>query len=177
MGLAPTSVWRVPPHPPLQLEDPSLKPTPLPSPPFPSLFPPPLLALFARLREGAAQAGGGGGVLGRRGGGGGGGLQAALGAGPTSGGTRQFQNNFYKPSPLSSENRQIEFAKTVFCKLLLSGWVAFPWLWAFCLVGLRTQTQNAAFFGRKGPERKPWPRGKSLNRKKRSQRVFWTLAF
>ena len=34
------------------------------------------------------------------------------------------------------------------------------------LVGLRTQTQNAAFFERKGPERKPWPRGKSSNRKK-----------
>ena len=34
------------------------------------------------------------------------------------------------------------------------------------LVGLRTQTQNAAFFERKGPKRKPWPRGKSLNRKK-----------
>ena len=39
-------------------------------------------------------------------------------------------------------------------------------------MGLRTQTQNAAFFERKGPERKPWPRGKSLNRKKRSQCVF-----
>ena len=34
------------------------------------------------------------------------------------------------------------------------------------LVGLRTQTQNAVFFERKGPKRKPWPRGKSLNRKK-----------
>ena len=34
------------------------------------------------------------------------------------------------------------------------------------LVGLRTQTQNAASFERKGPKRKPWPRGKSLNRKK-----------
>ena len=33
------------------------------------------------------------------------------------------------------------------------------------LAGLDTQTQNAAFFERKGPERKPWPRGKSLNRK------------
>ena len=33
-------------------------------------------------------------------------------------------------------------------------------------MGLRTQTQNAAFFERKGPKRKPWPRGKSLNRKK-----------
>ena len=40
------------------------------------------------------------------------------------------------------------------------------------LVGLRTQTQNAALFERKGPEREPWPRGKSLNRKKRSQCVF-----
>ena len=29
------------------------------------------------------------------------------------------------------------------------------------LVGLRTQTQNAAFFERKGPKRKPWPRGRS----------------
>ena len=45
------------------------------------------------------------------------------------------------------------------------------------LVGLRTQTQNAAFFERKGPERKPWPRGRSLNRKTWSQCVFWTLAF
>ena len=60
---------------------------PLPSPPSPSLSPPPTLALFARLREGAAQAGGGGGVLGRKGVEGGG-LQAALGARPTSGGTR-----------------------------------------------------------------------------------------
>ena len=34
------------------------------------------------------------------------------------------------------------------------------------LVGLETQTQNAAFFERKRPERKPWPRGKPLNRKK-----------
>ena len=30
------------------------------------------------------------------------------------------------------------------------------------LVGLRTQTQNAAFFERKGPKRKPWPRGKAI---------------
>ena len=45
------------------------------------------------------------------------------------------------------------------------------------LVGLRTQTQNAASFERKGPKRKPWPRGKSLNRKKWSRCVFWTLAF
>ena len=40
------------------------------------------------------------------------------------------------------------------------------------LVGLRTQMQNATFFERKGPERKSWPRGKPLNRKKRSQCVF-----
>ena len=33
-------------------------------------------------------------------------------------------------------------------------------------MGLRTQTQNAAFCERKGPKRKPWPRGKSLSRKK-----------
>ena len=45
------------------------------------------------------------------------------------------------------------------------------------LVGLRTQTQNAAFFERKGPECKPWPRGKPLKRKKQSQCVIWTLAF
>ena len=29
----------------------------------------------------------------------------------------------------------------------------------------------------KWPKRKPWPRGKSLNRKTWSQCVFWTLAF
>ena len=34
------------------------------------------------------------------------------------------------------------------------------------LAGLETQTQNAAFFERKRPERKPWHRKKSLNRKK-----------
>ena len=47
-----------------------------------------------------------------------------------------------------------------------------PRIWTKSLVGLKTQTQNAAFFERKGPERKPWPRGKSFNRKKRSQCVF-----
>ena len=40
------------------------------------------------------------------------------------------------------------------------------------LVGLRTQMQNAEFFERNGPKRKPWPRGNSLNRKKWSQCVF-----
>ena len=50
----------------------------LPSPPSPLLFPPPPLALFAMLRDGAAQAGVGGGVLGE-------GPPAVLGARPTSG--------------------------------------------------------------------------------------------
>ena len=51
--------------------------------------------------------------------------------------------------------------------------------WLKGLAGLETQTQNAAFFERKRPKRKPWHRGKSLNRKKkkRLQCVFWTLAF
>ena len=39
--------------------------------------------------------------------------------------------------------------------------------WQVILAGLDTQTQNAAFFERKRPKRKPWHRGKSLNRKKR----------
>ena len=85
MGLAPTGVWRVPPpHPPLQLEDPSLKPKPLP----PSLFPPPPLALLAMLRESGTGRpslvwgqGSQGGVEGE-------GPPAVLGAGPTSRGTR-----------------------------------------------------------------------------------------
>ena len=34
------------------------------------------------------------------------------------------------------------------------------------LAGLETQMQSASFFERKRPERKPWPRGRSLNRKK-----------
>ena len=56
MGLAPTGVCRVPPHPPLSLEDPLLPSSP--STP---------LGLFARLREGAAQAVGGEGSQGARG--------------------------------------------------------------------------------------------------------------
>ena len=48
-------------------------------------------------------------------------------------------------------------------KALLSPTQAF---WAKRLAGLETQTQNAAFFERKRPKRKPWHRGKSLNRKK-----------
>ena len=88
VGLAPPGVWRVPPPSPIVIGGPFPQAKPLPSPPSPSLSAPPLLALFARLWEGAAQAGGGGGVLGRKGVGGG--LQAALGARPTSGSTRQF---------------------------------------------------------------------------------------
>ena len=60
-----------PPHPPLQLEDPSLKPKPFPPRPLPPSSPHPL-ALFAMPRDGAAQSGVGGGVLGCRGGRGGG---------------------------------------------------------------------------------------------------------
>ena len=63
---------------------------------------------------------------------------------------------------------------------IAKSWIAqFPELraWVPHLVGFRTQTQNAAFFERKGPERKPWPRGKPLKRKTESQCVFWTLAF
>ena len=46
------------------------------------------------------------------------------------------------------------------------------------LSGLKNaNAKRRVFFERKGAERKPWPRGKSLNRKKRSQCVFGTLAF
>ena len=45
-------------------------------------------------------------------------------------------------------------------------WTAFPEAAQKEIVGLRTQTRNAALFERKGPERKPWPRGKPLKRKK-----------
>ena len=38
------------------------------------------------------------------------------------------------------------------------------------LAGL--ETQNAAFFERKRPKRKPWHRGKSLNRKKNDRNAF-----
>ena len=34
-------------------------------------------------------------------------------------------------------------------------------------MGIRMQTQNAAFFERKGPERKPWPRGSLENARKK----------
>ena len=44
------------------------------------------------------------------------------------------------------------------------------------LAGLETQSQNAAFSERKRPERKPWPRGKSLNRKKTIAMRFWNAS-
>ena len=91
VGLALTGVWRVPPPSPIAIGGPFPQANPLPSPPSPSLFPPPLLALFARLRDGGGPGWWGGGVLGRRGVEGGGGVpQAALGARPTSGGTRPY---------------------------------------------------------------------------------------
>ena len=55
VGLAPAPLWRVPPTPSLQLEDPSFKPQPFPSPPSPSLFPPIPLALSATLGKGRAR--------------------------------------------------------------------------------------------------------------------------
>ena len=69
MGLALTGVWRLPPPSPIAIGGPFSQGKALPSPPAPSLFPPPLLALFAMLRDGAAQSGVGGGVLGCGGGG------------------------------------------------------------------------------------------------------------
>ena len=45
------------------------------------------------------------------------------------------------------------------------------------LAGLRTQTENAAFFECKNLNASPGPGGKSLKRKKYSQCAFWTLAF
>ena len=71
-----------PPHPPKQLEDPSLKPQPFPPhPPLPLPLTP--LGLFAMLWEGVAWAGVAEGAKGRA-------LQVALGARPTSGGTRDL---------------------------------------------------------------------------------------
>ena len=58
-----------PPHPPLQLEHPSLKPNPFPPPPSPFLFPRPPLALFCNAPGRGGPVWCGGGVLGCRGGG------------------------------------------------------------------------------------------------------------
>ena len=42
------------------------------------------------------------------------------------------------------------------------------------LSGLKNaKTQNAAFFERKGPKRKPWPRGKSLSVQKNDRNAFF----
>ena len=41
------------------------------------------------------------------------------------------------------------------------------------LAGLEMRTQHAAFFERKRPKRKPWHRGKSLNRKKRYRNALF----
>ena len=76
-----------PPQPHIAIGGPFPQAKALPSPPAPSLFPPPPLALFAMLRDGAAQSGVGGGVLGCKGGRGEG-PPAVLGARPTSGATR-----------------------------------------------------------------------------------------
>ena len=47
-----------------------------------------------------------------------------------------------------------------------------PFAGTLPLAGLETQTQNAAFFERKRPKRKPWPRGKSLNRANNDRNAF-----
>ena len=89
VGPAPTGVWRVPPHAPLQLEDPSLKPKPFPPRPLPPSPSHPLGSFCNApgVRDGAAQTGVGGGVpKGVEGEG----PPAVLGARPTSGGTRMF---------------------------------------------------------------------------------------
>ena len=93
MGLAPTGVWRVPPPSPIAIGGPFPQAKALPSPPSPSLFPPPPLGSFCNalgVRDRAAQSGVGGGVLG---GVEGEGPPAVLGARPTSGGTRENQTN------------------------------------------------------------------------------------
>ena len=82
--------WRVPPIPHCDWRTlPQAKP--LPSPPSPSLFPPPPLGSFCKAPGGGGPGWWGAGVLGHKGVEGGGGLQAALGARPTSGGTRNFK--------------------------------------------------------------------------------------
>ena len=99
VGLAPTGVWRVPPpHPPLQLEDPSLKPKPFPPRPLPPSSPhPPWLFLQC-----SGSPGRGGPVWCGGRGPGGRALQRYLGPKPTSGGTqiegrksaKKFRQNF-----------------------------------------------------------------------------------
>ena len=66
VGLAPTAVWRVPPRPPLQLEDPSLKPNPFPPCPLLPSSPTPLGSVCKALGGGGPGSRGGG-VLRRKG--------------------------------------------------------------------------------------------------------------
>ena len=76
---------------PIAIGGPFAQANPLPSPPSPSLFPPTPLGSFCKVPGGGGPSWWGGGVLGRKGLEGGG-VQAALGARPTSGGTRQKQS-------------------------------------------------------------------------------------
>ena len=87
-----------PPPSPIAIGGPFPQAKALPSPPSPSLFPPPPLALFALLRNREARSGVGGGVLGCRGGWRGG-PSAVLGARPTSGGTRILKTSLTTPPP------------------------------------------------------------------------------
>ena len=93
MGPAPSALWGVPPTPPLQLEDPSLKPQPFPPRPLLPSSPHPLDP-FCNALGGGGLGWCGGGVLGRRGWRGRA-LQAALGARPTSGSTRNKGDLFF----------------------------------------------------------------------------------
>ena len=82
MGLAPTGVWRVPPHPPLQLEGPSLEPKPFPPRPLPPSSPHPLWLFLQCSGMGRPSLVWGGGVLGCKEGGKGWALQRYLGPDP-----------------------------------------------------------------------------------------------
>ena len=81
-GSGPNWCLEGPPPSPIAIGGPFPQAKALPSPPSPSLFPPPPLALFAMLRDGAAQSGVGAGVLECRGGWRGGRLQRDLGPDP-----------------------------------------------------------------------------------------------
>ena len=72
MWVWPQLVFGGPPPSPIVIGGPFPQAKPLPSPPSPSVFPPPLLALFARLREGRPRLVGGRGPSAQGGGGRGG---------------------------------------------------------------------------------------------------------
>ena len=105
VGLAPTGVWRVPPIPHSNWRTlPSSQTPSIPAPLLPS-SPPTPLGSFCK-----APGGGGPGWWGGRGprvprGGGGGGLQAALGARPTSGGTRLRDSELLRRSVYTTPPR------------------------------------------------------------------------